>query len=178
MTTRIDDARRAAIVAAITSPTRPSRAQIARDHGVDPRTVQRLAEQHGIVDPWDTSGTAAATRSAGDRRRHLRSQLADELLTVEVPRLRARMAGPWRRTAVLLGPDGPETVQVTEDDATIARGLKDLHTAVGIAVDKTLVVDRQDSDAGTDDAVSMLGKLAAGLEGAYRALNAPHADEQ
>ncbi|MDN5859940.1 MAG: hypothetical protein L0H84_15100 [Pseudonocardia sp.] len=170
MAAPIDHARRATIAAAINARDGRSRAQLARDFRVAPSTVRRIAAEHGINNPFDTSGTRKATESAADRRRVQRSDLADELLTVEIPRLRTRMAGPWQRTAVMPGPDGPEALVVPEDDATIARGLKDLHTALGIAVDKTIVVDRhdaQDSDQGADDT---LARLFDGLGHAYRAV--------
>lgn len=170
----IDPAVRAAVEAELRTPHTPprSRAAIARAHGVSTRTVQRWADELGLADPWSTADTRAATAAAADRRRAARSQLADELLAVEIPRLRARMAGTWEKTIVVPDPAGSTVERVDEDDATIARGLKDLHTALGIAVDKTIAIDKHDVQGeGDDTAAETLGRLFAGLDNAYRVLN-------
>lgn len=168
---------RASIEAELRTPQDPprSRAAMSRHHGVSTRTVQRWADELGIVDPWSTSDTRAATLAATDRRRAARSVLADELLTVEIPALRARMAaaGDWRKTVVV---PGAGIEQVCEDDAVVARGLKELHTALGIAVDKTIAIDRHDVQAEDDDtAATTLNRLFTGLDAAYRVLE--QADE-
>lgn len=176
----IDPAVRAAVEAELRTPQDPprSRAAISRQHGVSTRTVQRWADELGLTDPWSTADTRAATLAATDRRRALRSTLADELLLVEVPRLRARMAGDWSRTLVVPDPGGATVERVGEDDATIARGLKDLHTALGIAVDKTIAIDRHDVQAeGDDTAAETLGRLFDGLSAAYRVLDTQPDDE-
>lgn len=143
----IGDDRRHAIRQAIEARDGRSRAQLARDYGVSPRTVQRIADQLGLVNPWDTTGTRKATEAAADRRRALRSQLADDLLTVDIPRLRERMAAAdtWRKRVALPTGEGPEVIAMAEDDAVIAKGLQTLMTAVGIAVDKTVAIDKHDT---------------------------------
>lgn len=170
----VDAAVRAAVEAELVRGTDRSRAAIAREAGVSTRTVQRWAEALGLTDPWSTADTAAATAAATDRRRALRSQLADELLQVEVPMLRERMRTPMRKTILVgrgMGEQTPELVD--EDDAVVARGLQSLITSVGIAVDKTIAIDKHDHvDAGDDAAGELLGKLFDGLGAAYAVLQA------
>ena len=161
---------RAAIEAELLEPRTPprSRAAIAREHDVSTRTVSRFAEQLGIDDgaPFRTDTIATATQAATDRRRAKRSELADLLLTVEVPRLLERMAGAWQRTVVIPGMDA-RTEQAVEDDATIARGLKELHTALNLAVRQTIDIDKADADTGDTAATQTLDRLFGGLDLVY-----------
>lgn len=160
---RITPKTRAAILTAIRHPAGRSRAAIAREHNVAARTVQRIADEAGITNPWCTADTRAATQSATDRRRATRSQLADDLLA-DAQRLRALFADPaaWRKT--MMGPEGAE--QVRADDVEIAAGIRNHFTSIGIAVDKTIVIDRHDTGDDTDAAASMLGRLADNLAAA------------
>lgn len=178
MTASIDPAVRAAALTALNDPTdQRSRAQLARALGVSTRTVSRWAEDAGLVDPFTTRDTRAATEAATDRRRALRSDLADKLLLLEVPRLHDHLAGTWERVVVLPGPDGAVTERVREDDATIARALKELHVAIAAATRTTIDIDKHDVRVADDDqAGQVLGKLFDGLGAAYRVLN--HADPE
>lgn len=161
---------REAIEAELLQPRVPprSRAAIAREHAVSARTVSRYAEELGIepADVWRTDTIREATVAATDRRRAQRSNLADHLLAVEVPRLLERMGGQWHRTVVVPGP-AAGTERVDEDDAVIARGLKDLHAAVKTAVDQTITIDKTDTDNGDEAAREALGRMFAGLDEVY-----------
>jgi hypothetical protein len=180
--TRVSPETRALVEQALQAADGRSRAAIAREYGVSTRTVTRYAEALGLNDPFSTRDTRKATESARDRRRALRSELADTLLVVEVPRLLERLAGQWRKTLVIPAPDGAYTASVVEDDVLIARGLRELHTAVGIAIDKTVVIDKHDAESDDDTAGEVLDKLFAGLGAAYQVLKsqpeqAPAEDE-
>lgn len=177
----VDPTVRAAVEHELRHPQDPprSRAALAREAGVSTRTVSRWADELGLTDPFTTRDVRAATEAATDRRRALRSTLADDLLLVEVPRLRALMAGPWRKTLIVPGGgfEPPTLEQIVEDDVLVARGLKDLHTALGIAVDKTIAIDRHDVQVEGDDAAAhTLGRLFDGLAAAYRVLD-QHPDD-
>lgn len=167
---RIDPAVRTAIETELQAGSGRSRAAIAREHGVSTRTVQRFADQLGLRDPWNTADTRKATEAATDRRRALRSQLADQLLTEDIPLLRAQLREPMRKTVVLPGPDGASTERVDEDDAVVARARQALMTSVGIAVDKTIAIDKHDVQDDADQAGEVLGKLFDGLGAAYEVL--------
>lgn len=166
---------RRAIEAALQDPDdQRSRAQLGRDHGVHPRTISRWATALGI-DPdrrWSTADTRKATEAATDRRRALRSALADELLTVEIPRLCAKLATAeeWTKTVVVSGPDGAEERTVREDDAVMVRGMKDAHAAIATANRTTIDIDRHDTADGDDNAGETLIRLFDGLGAAYQAI--------
>lgn len=165
----VPDHVRAAIEHELLNPQDPprSRAAIAREHDVNPRTVSRYATDLGVAgDPFKTDGIRQATEAATDRRRALRSALADELLSVEIPRLRELLAkghaGQWRKTVVINGQDAG-TELVAEDDYNLARGAKDLLAAVKTATDTTLAVDKTDAADGDDQARKALGDLFGAL---------------
>lgn len=152
-----------------------SRAAIAAEAGVSARTVSRWADALGIPpgEPWKTDAIRAATISATDRRRALRSDLADELLRVEARRLLDHIARSdrWTRTvAVGIGAGAQETVEIREDDAVIAKGLKDAHAALSSLLGRTLDIDRLDVAPDDDKADDTLARLFDGLAGAYHAI--------
>ena len=159
---------RAAIEAELLEPRDPprSRAAIAAEHDVSPRTINRYATALGIPpeEAWKTDVIRAATEAATDRRRHLRSQLADELLNVEVPALRELLArghaGGWRKTIAL---PGVGSDQVDEDDYNVARGAAALHGSIKTAIDTTIAIDRHDQGDGDDEARKALGNLFGAL---------------
>lgn len=152
-----------------------SRAAIAREHGVSARTVSRYAEALGIPSAvaFDTASIRAATISATDRRRALRSDLADTMLRVEATRILDMLArsGRWERALTVKREGGEETVErIREDDATVARGVKDLHNALGLLITRTLDIDQRDAVPDDTNADDTLAKLFDGLGAAYQLL--------
>lgn len=164
---------RAAVETALADPQDDrGRAELSRTYGVSTRTISRWADALG-VDPgerWSTADTAKATEAATDRRRALRSQLADDLLLVEIPRVRALLAEEvWSKTVVIPG-DGGGSERVNEDDAIVARGLKDALTAISVAVRTTVDIDKHDVATEDDGTGATLTKLFDGLATAYTAI--------
>lgn len=172
---RISAARRAAALDAIRQPAGRSRAQIAREHEVSTRTVQRIADDAGITDPWNTADTKAATAAARDHLRARRAVLSERFLA-ESAKLLDRMTGPF--VVFAFGGKDNEFNSATLTDVPTA-DLRNLMTSAAVAFDKHLAADRHDGDTDADDAVSMLGKLADGLTAAHRHLTeAPPVDQQ
>ena len=91
---RIPDDRRAAIRAAIEACDGRSRAAIAREFSVGPRTVQRIADEAGVERPWDTSGTRQATAAARDHLRAKRAAVSARFLD-EADRLLDKLRAPY-----------------------------------------------------------------------------------
>jgi hypothetical protein len=171
---RIDPDRRAAILAAIEARDGRSRAQLARDFEVSPRTVQRIADDAGIESPWDTTGTRQATAAARDHLRARRAALSARFLE-EADRLLDKMHGPF--VVFAFGGRDNEFNSATLAEPPTA-DLRNLMTSAAVAFDKHLAADKHDADAGEDDAVSMLGRLAEGLAAAHRQLSAAPADDE
>lgn len=145
-----------------------SRAAIAREHGVGPRTVTRYAEQLGIVnaDLWRTDSIRAATVSALDRRRAERSKLADRL-QAEADRLLDQMDGPF-----LVFNFGGKDNDYNEHhlDRAPTGDVKNLMHSVGIAIDRALAIDKNDAQPDDTNADDTLARLFDGLAGAYHAI--------
>lgn len=158
----IDPAVYAAIDAALLdqADTR-SRAQMARDLGVAPSTVGKRARLLGLDDRFATTGTTAATKSAADRRRALRSDLADKILTEDIPLLRKQLhKREWRRTVLVGRGMGEQSVeQVDEDDAVIGKARKDLVTAISSAMGTAINVDKHDLGGEGDNSAALLAEL-------------------
>jgi hypothetical protein len=173
---RIDEQRRAAILAAVREPAGRSRAAIAREFECSTRTVQRIADEAGITNPWSTADTRKATAAARDHLKARRAALSARFLD-EAEKLLDRMTGPFVVFA-FGGKDNEFNSAVLRDVPTA--DLRNLMTSAAVAFDKHLAADKHDATDGADDAVSMLGKLAAGLDAAHRALTAgePHDDDQ
>ncbi|WP_017972509.1 hypothetical protein [Actinopolyspora halophila] len=138
-----------------------SRNAIARKHGVNPETVRNVATANGYDQAFSRLKTEKATRAhtadLAARRAELKASLLDD---AEALRQRA-----WSEyTYYERGATGPE--QVTLDLPPLAE-VRQAYTALGIAVDKSVALDKHDGDSGADDARSMLGSLASGLQAAY-----------
>ncbi|MBA9003678.1 hypothetical protein [Thermomonospora cellulosilytica] len=112
---------RAAILADIKAGTK-SRNQIARDHGVSPSTVTRLAQTDGLDEAFDRSQTEKATTArVADSKAGRVDHTADllDLSRAALARLRERL------------PDMSD---------------RDLITLLGVAADKHIALGRLDSD--------------------------------
>lgn len=56
--------------------------------------MQRIADEAGIAEPWDTTGTRAATAAARDHLKARRAELSSRFLD-EAGRLLDKMHGPF-----------------------------------------------------------------------------------
>lgn len=152
----LPDKQRAAILQDIRAGQK-SRNQIARDHGVAASTVTRLAETTGHDDAFDRSQTEKATRAKAIDVKALREQLKLDLLE-DAQRLRQRAWNPYQ--VVVSTPQGADVVTIDEPPLTETRAA---YTAIGIAIDKSLVLEKHDATGGDSGARSMLDALAEGI---------------
>lgn len=155
--------KRAAILADIHAGTK-SRNQIARDHSVAASTVTRLAKDANVNEAFDRSKTEKATRAKAVDVKALREQLKQDLLA-DAQRFRERAWGPYQ--VVVSTPHGADIVTLDEPPLTEARAA---YTAIGIAIDKSLVLEKHDAVDGAAGAKSMLANLADALGVAARTL--------
>ena len=144
-----------------------SRNAIARKHGVAPSSIRLIADRAGIESAFDRSTTKSATRAHMVDLAAKRAELA-ELLLEDARALRDRAWDPY--PVVNMTPDGPE---ITYLPLPPARDTQALYTALGISVDKHLVITKHDADPGTDSAKSMLADLGRALGVAAEALSEP-----
>jgi transposase-like protein len=153
---RIPDEKRAAILAEIKAGEK-SRNQIARDHDVSVGSVTNIARAAGMTDAFDRSSVENATRAVVADNRSRRAALASALLD-DADKLRARAWGKYEYYE--RGQFGPELVSL---DKPPLRDAKEAYVALGIALDKHVVLERHDA---TDPGVmgSLLGTLLDGLQ--------------
>ncbi len=134
---------------------------IAREIGRAQRTVSVIAAELGLV--FDTSMTEDATRARVAQLAALRADTAIDL-HLDALKLTQQMWEP----AVVYNFGGKEnTYNEHYVDEPPAAEKKNLMSAAGIALEKSLKLVPPTDDAGADDAKSMLGKLMAGLKAAY-----------
>jgi hypothetical protein len=139
-----------------------SRAQIARNNGIAPSTVGKIARDAGITDAFARTQTENATRARMADNKARRIELAAKLLsrTFELDE-RA-----WaKHTVVAGGPDGPEKVEL---DKPPPRDVQALYTAVGILVQRHLELENFDREDNKGDERSMLTMLFEQLAEARR----------
>ena len=148
--------KRAAILADIQTGTK-SRNQIARDHGVSTYSVTSIAKDAGLEDAFNREHTEKATRARAVDVKAMREQLKLDLLE-DAQRLRRRAWSPYQ--VVVSTPQGADIVTIDEPPLAEARAA---YTAIGIAIDKSLVLERHDSTGGDSGAASMLDALAEGI---------------
>ena len=164
---RLADAQRQAIaddIQATAGQPDGSVRKIATRHDVSTATVRRIAKAAGLEDAWSRDSTKNATRARVADAAERRAQLAAAMLD-DVAFLRDKFRQDWTKTVVVPGV-GTSTVEA--DSAEVATGLQRLMTAVGIAIDKHVALDKHDSaDTGADDAKSMLLGVADGLRTLY-----------
>lgn len=156
MTKPLEPDKRAEILADIQAGEK-SRNQIARDHQVSASMVTKIARGEGIEDAFDRASTAKATRAREVDCKALREQLKLDML-LDAQRLRQRAWAPYQ--VVVSTPQGADTVTLTEPPLNEVRSA---YTAIGIAIDKSLVLERHDSVESTDGTRSMLDALAEGI---------------
>ena len=153
---------RRAVEAALQDPSDTrSRAQMARDYGVAPRTITRWARELGIPpdERFSTSSIAAATKAAADRRRAKRAALVDKMLD-EADALLDRLRQPWLVWS-FGGKDNIYNEHVLPEPPVEA--VRNALTTAAIALDKSVVVDRHDNAGNDDDAAALLADLGATL---------------
>lgn len=156
MPPRIPDDKRAAILADIKAGTK-SRAQIARDHDVNPQTVGNIAKAAGTENAFSRLQTEKATRAVVADNRSRRAKMASDLLD-DAERFRARAWEPY--SYYERGQYGPELVTL---DKPPLKEAKEAYVSIGIALDKHVVLERHDAtDPGTMG--SLLGTLLEGLQ--------------
>lgn len=156
----IDSEKRTAIVNDLRDDTK-SRNQIARDHGVSPSTVSKIArEEHK---EFDRTKVIHATRAKQADNRARRAQLASDLLA-DAEKLRKQL---WEPTTIgaFGGRDGEwHTAEVEEPPFSDKRAIL---SSVQTAMRTSAELEKVDATGSTDGAMSMLGKLAAGLKQAW-----------
>jgi hypothetical protein len=152
----LPDKKRAAILADIRAGQKSAR-QIARDHSVSVGSVTNIAKGAGINDAFERTQTEKATRAREVDCKALRAQLKQDLL-LDAQRLRARAWEPYQ--VVVSTPQGADIVELKQPPLQDARAA---YTAVGIAIDKSLVLEKHDAVDGAAGAKSMLANLADAL---------------
>lgn len=135
MPPRIDDERRAAIIADIEAGTKSAR-QIAKDHEVSASTVSKIAADEHLDGAFERAQTKKAREALTEDIKAVRATLSAASLSD---------ADALRRRALA---------------APTAREVRDYATAFAIFVDKHLVLDGYDSDtAGLSDVDAWLDHL-------------------
>jgi transposase-like protein len=161
---RLPDDKRAAILADIKAGTK-GRAQIARDHGVNPQTVGNIAKRAGVVDAFSRLQTENATRAAAIDSKALRVSTARRFLD-KTNELLDQMDEP-HLVFNFGGKDNTYEEHLLKKPPT--GDLKNLMVSAATAIDKHLVLERHDS-ASSDAASSLLDAVANGLQTAYESL--------
>lgn len=155
MPPRMAPERRAAILRDIQAGGK-SRNEIARAHGVAASTVGQIAAAEGITDAFDRTHALKGARAKAVDNRAKRAQLESDLLD-DAQKLRKRAWSVYE--VVVSGPEGAETVTL---DLPPLQDVRAAYTAIGIIVDKSVVIERHDSG---DDAEAAKSVLAAVMDG-------------
>lgn len=163
MPPRLPDDKRAAILNDVRAGGQSAR-QIADKHHVSASTVSKLAKDAELPDAFERSQTLKATRTKQADNRARRARITSELLD-DVDRLRDRAWSNYQHP--MSSPTGPEILTLDLPPLTEVRAA---YTAVGICIDKSIAVERHDTDSGTDQARSMLTGLSDALDAAAKAL--------
>lgn len=140
---------------------------IARELKRSPRTISVLAEQLGLS--FDRTMTAVATQARVIDAKARRAALIDRAYTRAeriFDRLEADVVDGYKFTSTTV--NGIETKQLDHVPAPEERSLA---TAAGHYLTQAAKLEALDTTNGVDDAKSMLGALAAGLNAAYDAMN-------
>jgi hypothetical protein len=123
--------------------------------------VSKIAKQLGLS--FDRAVTRAATAAKVADAKAKRARLMHDLLA-DAEQLRRQLFAPCKVHA-FGGKDN------TYNEAALERppfrDQRDIVQAVSVAVNASLRLDLHDGDAGADEARSMIGALAAGLQVAY-----------
>lgn len=134
---------------------------IAREQGVSPDTVRRIAKAANVNEPFARTNTQNATRAKVADMAARRTVIAGALLD-DIDRLRERA---WSQYKLPVSSEAG-TYLLTLDLPPLGE-VRNAYAAVGICADKHLAFVRHDADTGAEGARSMLGALAAGLQVAY-----------
>lgn len=172
MPARLDDAKRAAILADIDAGTHAARA-IAKKHGVSQSTVSKLAKDNGKHGAFDRTKTAHATRAKQADAAELRVSLALRNLA-RAHRIHDRLdAGTFETKHVAA--DGRVITVRTDDPAPLDE--KNLAASVASYAN---AADRlaPPTTGNADDVTSMLGRLGDALTRAANTDEGGAADEE
>ncbi|HEY1176736.1 MAG TPA: hypothetical protein VGF17_11305 [Phytomonospora sp.] len=131
---------REAIVEDLGSDTEESCRTIAKRHGVSDATVRKIAKDEGFTQAFTRADTENATRARVADMKATRTKLAAALLE-DALKLRARA---WEQyTYYERSKDGVERVQL---DLPPLSEVRNAYTALAIAIDKHVVLDKHDTD--------------------------------
>lgn len=165
MPPRLSDTKRATILQTIKQGGLSTR-QVAKLHDVSEGTVRNIAKEAELPDPFTRAHTENATRARTADNKARRAALS-ALLLDDVERLRERA---WTRYQhPMASVHGPEILDL---DLPPLGEVRSAYTAIGICLDKHIVLQRHDADAGAGQAASMLAGLSDALGAAARALDA------
>lgn len=148
-----------------------SRNDIAREVGRSTSTVTKVCTQAGVT--FDRSATKAATAARQADNAARRAELSERLL-VEANRAIDDSYAPYR-VYNFGGKDNTYAEHVLDTPPTQAR--RDLMVVAGIAIQRHADLERIDQDSGIDEASSLIGALASGLEAAAAELRATPDDD-
>ncbi|HEY3683456.1 MAG TPA: hypothetical protein VGL93_10475 [Streptosporangiaceae bacterium] len=155
----ISDAERARIIDLARSGM--SRAAVGREVGRAASTIGKICAREGIE--FDRAPTAAATSAKREDNRAKRADL-ESLLLDDALRMRAQL---WQPSKVWAFGGKENTYEEHAVDEPPFADKRLIMSAVGTAIDKALKLAQVDADDGADDAASMIGRLAEGLNAAY-----------
>lgn len=141
MPSPIPEATRAAIIEDLASEDEESCRTIANRHGVSDATVRKIAKDEGFTQAFTRVNTENATRARVADMKSQRSQLAATLLG-DALKLRERA---W--TAYTYYERSKDGVERVELDLPPLSEVRNAYTALAIAIDKHVVLDRHDSDS-------------------------------
>lgn len=132
---------REAVLADIASDEELSCREIGKRHDVSEGTVRRIAKDNGFTQAFTRVNTENATRARVADMKAARSQLAATLLE-DALKLRERA---W--TAYTYYERSKDGVERVELDLPPLSEVRNAYTALAIAIDKHVVLDRHDSDS-------------------------------
>lgn len=142
---------------------------IANTHHVSPDTVRRIAAEAGIKNPFERAQTKRATEARRADNAARRAELAARLLDV-VDDLIAQMGGEYLVHSFGGRDNSFNTATLPRPPAG---DLRNLMTAVGIAVDKHLALEKHETGADAEHAASLLTAMLDGLRAKHGDTPAP-----
>jgi hypothetical protein len=161
MPARTPDDVRAAIADDIRAGTKSCR-RIAKDHGVAPSTVLKVADEFGLTfERSQPEKTAAATAARVFDAKAARAELLEQLYG-DAQGFRRRM---WGAYTTVVG-SGPGTQLVTLKQPPL-REQQSAMVAIGIAIDKALKLEEKDDDQGASLGQTMINDLMGVLKLAH-----------
>lgn len=155
----LDPDQRAAIADAIREGGH--RNAIAREHGVSPSTVTKIAKDEGLTDAFDRSATKRATAARVADSDASRADLKARLLE-DAHRLRRQL---WEPCEVLHFGGKENTLNRVDLDRPTFEQQRNIMTSVGIAVDKIEKLERLDAGGGLDEATGLIRDLVDAIRG-------------